>query len=87
MPVRDVETLKTLNSDVLGIFATEEWISKDIIEDFAGKMSEAGKKLTYIIFQGAHGFANPSNPKYEPEATAKAFQMTFDYLTERFNKN
>jgi len=54
MPVRDVEKLKTLNSDVLGLFATEQYISKEIIEDFAAKMKEAGKKLDYKIFEGVH---------------------------------
>ncbi len=65
MPVRDVEKLKTLNSDVLGLFATEKYISKEVIEDFAVKMKEAGKELDYRIFEGVHGFANPSNPKYD----------------------
>lgn len=45
-PVRDVEKLKTLNSEVLGLFATEHYISKEIIEEFATNMDKAGEKLT-----------------------------------------
>lgn len=60
MPVRDVEKLKTLNSDVLGLFATEEYISKAVIEEFAASMKTAGKELTYKIFPAVHGFSNPS---------------------------
>ncbi|MFZ9661868.1 MAG: dienelactone hydrolase family protein, partial [Chitinophagaceae bacterium] len=65
MPVKDVDKLKTLNGDVLGLFATEQYISKEIIEEFAAKMKEAGKELDYKIFNGVHGFANPSNPKFD----------------------
>ena len=28
-------------------------------------MKSAGKSLEYKIFNGVHGFANPSNPKYD----------------------
>lgn len=84
MPVRDVEKLKTLNSDVLGLFATEQYISKEIIEEFAINMDKAGKKLTYKIFPAVHGFANPSNPKYDPEATKEAYAMALGYLKGKF---
>lgn len=84
MPVDDVEQLKTLNSDVLGLFATEKWISKEVIEKFAANMKLADKKLTYKIFDAVHGFANPSNPKHDPEATRIASNMTLNYLNEKF---
>jgi carboxymethylenebutenolidase len=84
MPVREVERLKTLNTDVLGIFATEEWISKEIVEDFAAKMKEAGKSLNYKIFPGVHGFANPSNPKHDVAASKEAFEMSVGYLKGKF---
>jgi carboxymethylenebutenolidase len=85
MPVREVEKLKTLNSDVLGLFATEQYISKEIIEDFAAKMKEAGKKLDYKIFNGVHGFANPSNPKYDQALAAEAYGMALGYLKKKFS--
>lgn len=84
MPVQDVERLKNLNSDVLGLFATEEYISKEIIETFAENMENAGKDLTYKIFPAAHGFANPSNPRHDKEATAEAYAMAMDYLKKKF---
>jgi carboxymethylenebutenolidase len=84
MPVRDVEKLKTLNSDVLGLFATEQYISKEIIEDFAAKMKESGKKLDYKIFEGVHGFANPSNPKYDQAMAAEAYGMALGYLKKKY---
>ncbi len=84
MPVRDVEKLKTLNSDVLGLFATEQYISEAIVKEFAANMETAGKKLTYKIFPAVHGFANPSNPKFDPEASKEAYAMAIGYLKEKF---
>jgi carboxymethylenebutenolidase len=85
MPVNDVDQLKTLNTDVLGLFATEQWINKEVIETFAENMQKANKKLTYKIFDAVHGFANPSNPKHDPEASKVAYKMTMDYLKSKFN--
>jgi carboxymethylenebutenolidase len=84
MPVRDVEQLKKLNSDVLGLFATEQNISKEVIEEFATAMDKAGKELEYKIFPGVHGFANPSNPKHDPELTEEAYGMALGYLKGKF---
>jgi carboxymethylenebutenolidase len=84
MPVKDVERLKTLNSDVLGLFATEKYISKEIIEEFAANMKAAGKQLDYKIFDAVHGFANPSNPKYDEAKAKEAYGMALSYLKARF---
>ena len=83
MPEKDVEKLKTLNSDVLGLFATETRISKEVIEEFAANMKTAGKKLEYKIFNGVHGFANPSNPKYDEALSKEAYGMALGYLKKR----
>jgi len=84
MPVKDVEKLKTLNSDVLGLFATEQYISQQVIEDFAANMKTANKKLTYKIFNAVHGFSNPSNPKYDEAASKEAYGMALGYLKEKY---
>ncbi|HEV7350042.1 dienelactone hydrolase family protein [Telluribacter sp.] len=85
MPVQDVQQLKNLNSDVLGVFATEERISKEIIETFDSNMDKAGKQLIYKIFPGVHGFANPSNPKYDQLNAEQAYGMSIAYLKNKFN--
>jgi carboxymethylenebutenolidase len=85
MPVRDVEKLKTLNCDVLGLFATEKYISQEVIEDFAAKMKTAGKGLEYKIFNGVHGFSNPSNPKYDEALSKEAYAMAIGYLKKKLN--
>jgi carboxymethylenebutenolidase len=83
MPVKEVEKLKMLNSDVLGLFATETRISKEVIEEFAASMKTAGKSLEYKIFTGVHGFANPSNPKYDEAGSKEAYGMALGYLKKR----
>jgi carboxymethylenebutenolidase len=84
MPVKDVEQLKKLNGDVLGLFAREEYISRQVIEEFARNMKTAGKDLRYIIFDAVHGFANPSNPKHDPAKTREAYEMALDYLKKKY---
>jgi len=86
MPVKDVEKLKTLSSDVLGLFATENFISKTIIEEFAANMKTAGKPLEYKIFDAAHGFANPSNPKHDEAKSKEANSMALNYLKKKFKR-
>ena len=75
MPEKDVEKLKTLNTDVLGFFAgKEKFITKAIVEEFAKNMATAGKTLDYKIYDAEHAFANPSNPNFDKDASAEAYQ-------------
>lgn len=83
MPVRDVEKLKALSGDVLGIFATEERISKEVVEEFAANMKAAGKDLSYKIYPGVHGFANPSNPRFDEASTEEAYAKAIAYLKDK----
>ncbi len=83
MPVKDLEKLKTLNCDVLGLFATEQYISKTVIEEFAANMKTAGKEINYKIFDAAHAFANPSNPKFDETAAKEAYGMAIGYLKKK----
>ncbi len=81
MPEQDVEKLKKLDCDVLGIFGSQDkWIGPDVVKKFAENMEKADKDLKYKIFDADHAFANPSNPKYDSEATKIAYDMTIDFL-------
>jgi carboxymethylenebutenolidase len=84
MPEKDVNRLKTLNSDVLGIFAArEEWISPKVVSEFDENMKKAGKKVTVKSYDAVHAFANPSNPNYDKAATEEAYKLSTDYLKSR----
>lgn len=86
MPEQDVNRLKTLNTDVLGIFGNkDDFINLKVVAEFKADMAKAGKKLTLKQYNADHGFANPSNPIYNKLATADAWKNTIAYLKSKFN--
>ena len=81
MPVKDVEQLKLLQTDVLGLFAgKEKFISPQVVKEFEENMKVADKKLSLKSFDADHGFANPSNPIYNATATEEAWNMAIAYF-------
>lgn len=84
MPETDVEKLKTINSDVLGIFATKDrYITTEVVNKFADAMKAAGKTLILKNYDADHGFANPSNPIYDQAADLDAWKNTVDFFKAR----
>jgi carboxymethylenebutenolidase len=84
MPVDDVEKLKTLNADVLGVFASrEKYISPEVVKKFEANMKAAGKSVTVKNYDADHGFANPSNPIFNKEATEDAYKLTLEFFKAR----
>lgn len=86
-PEEDVNRLKTLNSDVLNIWPTQDkWINKEVMDRFDKNMKEAGKQLTIKAYDANHGFANPSNPigTFNEEAYRDSWKNTLEYFRKRF---
>jgi len=84
MPVQDAKVLAALETDVLGIFATQDaWISPEVEKKFAGLMKATGKKLISHSFDADHAFANPSSPRYQEESATAANKIVLEYLKER----
>ena len=84
MPVQDVEKLKTLQADVLGIWAGREgWINKDVVAKFEKNMEAAGKKLDSNSYDAEHAFANPSAPIYDEASAKDAYAKTLNFLKTR----
>jgi carboxymethylenebutenolidase len=84
MPEKNVDRLKTLNCDVLGIFANKEkWISPAVVNQFETDMKTAGKKLTLKRYDAEHAFANPSNPQYDKVATEDAHKAVLDFYLSK----
>jgi len=85
MPEKDVNKLKTLNCDVLGIFGTQDgYITPKVVEEFQKNMKEAKKKLEVRNYDAVHAFANPSNPKHDEEKTKDAHAKTIAFLKAKF---
>ncbi|MGI4863424.1 MAG: dienelactone hydrolase family protein [Janthinobacterium lividum] len=84
MPEKDVAKLKTLHSDVLGLFADQDKsISPEVVAQFEKNMAAAGKKVTVKEYPAVHAFANPSNPKYDKALAEDAHQRALTYLKAR----
>lgn len=84
MPEENVDRLKTLHTDVLNIWPTQDkWINKEVMDRFEKNMAAAGKGLTIASYEADHAFANPSNPRFNQSAAADAFQKSIDYMKAR----
>ena len=76
----DVEKLKTLRGPVLAIYAQQErnWPQKQ--EDFEVAMAFAGKDTEGVGYDAAHGFTNPTSPRYDAEADQAAWETIVRFL-------
>jgi carboxymethylenebutenolidase len=84
MPEKDVDKLKTLHADVLGIFGNkDQYINTKLVDEFAVNMGKAEKKLILKRYDADHGFANPSNPSFDKSAKEDAWKNTLNFFTQR----
>jgi carboxymethylenebutenolidase len=84
MPEKDIDKLKALHADVLGLFANKDaWISPKVVDEFAASMKTAGKKLILKRYDADHAFANPSNPAFDKDAKEDAHKNAVAFLKER----
>ncbi|WP_421874210.1 dienelactone hydrolase family protein [Marinoscillum sp.] len=84
MPEQDMDRLKTLNCDVLAIFAEQDkWITPEVASKFDEAMAKLDNKLVLKSYDADHGFANPSNPKYNEEAATDAYKNMFEFVSAR----
>lgn len=87
MPEKDLEKIKTLNAPVLGLFAKkDQGITPEIVQTFEKAMKNAQKKITVKMYDAAHAFANPSNPRYDKEASADAHKLALEFFKKNFVK-
>ena len=87
MPEKSVDRLKTLNCEVLGIFAKQDqFINAELVKTFETNMKAADKKLTVYNYEADHAFANPSNPKHNKQFAADAHAKALKFLTENLKK-
>ena len=83
-PENNLEKLKTLQCDVLGIFGSKDRSpSPEVVKRFEEDMRTVGKNLSLHMYDAGHGFANPSNPSYDKVATADAHTKAIAFIKER----
>ena len=84
MPEKDMDRLKTLKCDVLAIFAEQDkWISPEVAAEFDKAMAKLDNKLVLKSYDADHGFANPSNPKFNESAAIDAYNNMFEFVSAR----
>jgi len=71
-------------ADVLYMWGSQDkFILKPAIDSFATKIKATGHQFTMYSYDAPHAFANPSNPKYNADATAQAQEITLKFLKEK----
>ncbi len=80
-PEENIERLKTIHCDVIGFFGNkDQGITPDVVNRFEKNMKEAEKNMMLYRYDAGHGFANPSNPSFNKEATEDAHQKAIAFL-------
>ena len=83
-PEKDVSRLKTINCDIIGFFGNkDQWPSPAVVDEFVSTAKAAGINLMVNRYEATHGFANPSNPDYNKEATADAYNKIKEFVKAR----
>ncbi len=82
------ETFRNLNAPVLGIFAEQDgWITPEVYGNLEKNLKSAVKMVTIKSFNADHAFANPSNTKFDKEATTEAKNLTIKFFKDNLIKN
>ncbi len=80
-PETNMEKLKSIKCDIIGFFGNQDQApSPAMVNEFEKNMKEAGKNLSVNRYEANHGFANPSNPSFNPTATADAYAKAIAFL-------
>jgi len=83
-PEKDVNRLKTINCDIIGFFGNQDqWPSPAVVDEFVSNAKTAGVNLMVNRYDATHAFANPSNPNYNKEATADAYNKVKEFVKAR----
>lgn len=83
-PENNLDKLKNLNCEVIGFFGNKDQSpAPAVVNKFVDDMAAAGKKLTVNRYEAGHGFANPSNPSFNKEATEDARRKTLVFLKDK----
>lgn len=84
MPIKEVDQLSKLKSDVLFIYGTkDQWINTEVANEFEKNMKEARKNISVLSFDADHAFANPTSERYIETSAKEANKAAAEYLTKR----
>ncbi len=80
-PETDMNKLKSIQCDIIGFFGNlDKSPSPEMVTEFEKNMQLAGKKLSTNKYDAGHGFANPSNPSFNADATKDSYTKAIAFL-------
>lgn len=80
-PESNMEKLQAIKCDVIGFFGNlDRSPSPAIVNEFENNMKTAGKNLVTHKYEAGHGFANPSNPRFNETAASDAYTKAIAFL-------
>ena len=80
-PETNMDKIKSIQCDIIGFFGNlDQSPSPAMVNDFEKSMKEAGKNLSVNRYEAGHGFANPSNPSYNVNASKDAYAKAIAFL-------
>ncbi len=83
-PSLDAGDLNRLNAPVMMFWGTQDAnINSALVNKFTSAMRMAGKPLATFAYEAPHGFANPSNPKFNQAAADDSHAKVLDFFKER----
>lgn len=80
-PETNMDKLKSIQCDIIGFFGNlDKSPSPEMVTAFEKNMQLAGKKLSTNKYEAGHGFANPSNPSFNANATEESYKKAIAFL-------
>jgi carboxymethylenebutenolidase len=77
----DPAKLAAIKARLLGVFGTrDKGIPPDQVSAFEAALKQAGVRAEVHSYDAEHGFANPSNPKYDQASSADAWAHVLAFL-------
>ena len=84
----DKSKLSKINWPVLGIFGEKDTvINPETVKKFQTELNQLNITNEIYIYDGVgHAFANPSNPRHDPQKTKDAWEKTVSFLNRNLKK-
>jgi carboxymethylenebutenolidase len=87
-PEGSTERLSKVECPVLMVWASQDKsITDSTVTTFKKNMESVGKSLVVLTYDAAHGFANPSNPNHNQEATINSKLKVLSFLKTNLMDN
>jgi carboxymethylenebutenolidase len=80
-PITEAAALAPMRAELLGVFGTrDKSIPAEKVAAFRAALREAGKRADVREYDADHAFANPSNPRYDEQNAAQAWEVARAFL-------